>query len=79
MECSANHEAHISKNIFGFDTINYYIAKPFTNFGSDLTAKIEKQVINPLYVSPLLPEENFEHIHSEDFQIDNHLFLRPTA
>jgi hypothetical protein len=79
MACSANLEAHISKNIFGFDTINYYLAHPFTEFWFRLTASLEKQVINPYTVSPLLPEETFAYIHSDDFRIEHHLFLRPTS
>jgi len=73
--CSEDQEMHISKNIFGFETINYYISNPFSEFWFKLSAKIEKQKINPFYISPLLPFDEFELIHSLDFQIDNSLFL----
>ena len=76
--CSENQEAHLSKNVFGFETINYYINNPFAEFWFKLSAKILKQRINPFYVSPLMPNDEFEFIHSLDFQIDNHLFLSST-
>jgi transglutaminase-like putative cysteine protease len=76
--CSENQEMHLSKNIFGFETINYYISQPFTEFWFRLSAKIQKQEINPFYVSPLLPSDEFELLHSLDFQIDNSLFLSST-
>jgi transglutaminase-like putative cysteine protease len=76
--CSENQDAHLSKNIFGFETITYFIAKPFSEFWFKLTAKIQKPEINPFYVSPLTPGDEFEIIYSLDFQIDNHLFLSST-
>jgi hypothetical protein len=76
--CSENQEIHISKNIFGFDIITYYIAKPFTGFWFKLIAQVQNQAFNPFKVSPLLPETEYEIINSDDFQIDNHLFLTET-
>jgi transglutaminase-like putative cysteine protease len=76
--CSEDQEVHLSKNIFGFEIITYYISKPFSNFWFKLSAKIHKKEINPFYVSPLLPTDEFELIHSLDFQIDNHLYLSST-
>ncbi len=75
---SENQELHLSKNIFGFETITYYIANPFSEFWFKLSAKIQKQTINPFYVSPLFPTDEFELIHSLDFQIDNNLYLSST-
>ena len=76
--CSENQEIQLSRNIFGFETIAYYIKNPFSEFWFKLTAKIQKQKINPFYVSPLLPNNEFKLIHSLDFQIDNSLFLSST-
>lgn len=76
--CSDSQEGHVSKNCFGFDTISYYINAPFTEFWFKLSAKIQKQIFNPFYVSPLLPTAEYELINSLDFQIDNQLFLRET-
>jgi len=76
--CSENQDAHISKNIFGFETITYYLVKPFSEFRFQLSAKVQKPEINPFYVSPLIPEVECECINSHEFQIDNHLFLWPT-
>lgn len=76
--CSENQESFISKNIFGFDIISYYVAKPFTEFWFKLKVKIQKQEFNPFYISPLLPNNEFEIIDSIDFKIDNHLFLTST-
>ncbi len=78
LSCSENQEIFLSKNIFGFEIINYYISKPFSEFWFRLSAKIQKQEINPFYISPLLPSYEFELIHSLDFQIDNSLFLSST-
>jgi len=76
--CSENQEVHLSKNLFGFEIITYYISKPFSGFWFKLSAKIQKKEINPFYVSPLLASDEFELIHSLNFQIDNHLFLSST-
>jgi transglutaminase-like putative cysteine protease len=76
--CSETHESHRSKNIFGFETINYYIGKPFSEFWFKLSARIQKEEINPFYLSPLNPSSEFELINSLDFQIDNYLFLQAT-
>ena len=76
--CSENKEIFISKNIFGFDIISYYIIKPFTEFWFKLFVRIQKQEFNPFHVSPLLPGIEFEIINTIDFQIDNHLFLTST-
>jgi transglutaminase-like putative cysteine protease len=76
--CSESQEMHHSKNIFGFDIISYYIGKPFSEFWFKLSAKVHKPEINPFYVSPLLSADEFQLIHSLDFQIDNHLFLSST-
>jgi transglutaminase-like putative cysteine protease len=75
---SEDKEMHTSKNIFGFDIINYYIGKPFTEFWFRLSATIQKEEINPFVVSPLTSEEEYIIIHTIDFQIDNYLFLLPT-
>ncbi|HSM46761.1 MAG TPA: transglutaminase family protein [Draconibacterium sp.] len=76
--CSENQDIHRSKNIFGFETITWYIGKPFSEFWFKMTAKIQKPDINPFYVSPLMPKEEYELIQSPDFQVDNHLFLSST-
>lgn len=76
--CSENQEMHISKNIFGFEIITYYIAKPFSDFWFKLIARVQNHEFNPFKVSPLLPETEYEIINSDDFQIDNHLFLTET-
>ncbi len=76
--CSENKEIFITKNIFGFDVISYYVAKPFTEFWFKLLLRIQKQEFNPFYISPLLPDDEFELINSIDFQIDNFLFLSST-
>jgi len=76
--CSVNQELSLSPNVFGFETINLYINKPFSEFWFKFSAKITKQEVNPFYISPLLPEDEFRMIHSLDFQIDNNLFLAST-
>jgi len=76
--CSENQEIHISKNIFGFDIISYYIQKPFSEFWFKLDVTVQVQQFNPFYVSPLMPSLEFEIINSIDFKIDNHQFLYST-
>jgi transglutaminase-like putative cysteine protease len=75
---SGGQEIHISKNIFGFKTINYYIDTPFSEFWFNLSAKIEKAELNPYVVSPWTSIVEYEKIQSLDFFIDNALFLRAT-
>jgi len=75
---SVNQDIHISKNIFGFDVINYYISHPFSEFWFRFSAKIQNLAFNPFYVSPLLPKDEYEIINSINFKIDNHLFLSAT-
>lgn len=77
--CSGNQEMHVSRNVFGFRTINCYIDKPFSEFWFNLSSKIQKKEINPFLVSPLTPNDEFEILNSSDFYIDNHLFLTPTT
>jgi len=77
--CSENKELHLSKNIFGFDTLSYFIRQPFCEFLFKLTARVQKPEINPFYVSPLLPNNEFEILSSLEFQIDNYMFLSPTT
>jgi len=76
--CSGGLEMHVSKNIFEFKTIHCYIDKPFSEFWFKLSAKIHKNLINPFYVSPLSPNEEYEKLNSLDFFIDNNLFLSST-
>lgn len=74
-----NREMYLSKNIFGFNTINFYIDQPFTSFSFNLSARIKIPDINPFQISPLHFQDEFELISSFDFKIDNHLFLSPTV
>lgn len=76
--CSENQEIHFSKNIFGFDAITYWIGNPFTEFWFKLSARVQKSEINPFYVSPLLPSDEYKMLQSPEFQIDNQIFLRET-
>jgi transglutaminase-like putative cysteine protease len=76
--CSEDKEVHLSKNIFGFNAITFYIGNPFTEFWFKLSARVQKPEINPFYVSPLLSADEYQRIHTPDFQIDNHLFLAET-
>ena len=70
--CSGSQEMHISKNIFGFKTIQYYIDKPFSEFRFKLSAKIDRNELNPFILSPLTPFEEFQQIQLSDFYIDNY-------
>jgi len=76
--CSGTQDMHLSKNIFGFKTIQYYIDKPFTEFWFKLSAKIERPELNPFRLSPCAPGAEYEEINLPDFQIDNFLFLSVT-
>jgi transglutaminase-like putative cysteine protease len=75
---SENQEIYFSKNIFGFDVISYYIGSPFSEFWFKMSARIQKSQINPFRVSPYLPSDEYQLIHSLDFQIDHQLFLWET-
>jgi len=76
--CSGTEDMHLSKNIFGFKTIQYYFDKPFTEFWFKLSAKIERPELNPFSLSPWSPNAEYEEINLSDFQIDNYLFLLGT-
>ncbi len=76
--CSGTQNFHLSKNIFGFDTIQYYEDKPFVEFSFKLSAKIEKRSINPYNFIPTSEEYDFKLLNSLEFYIDHHLFLMPT-
>ena len=77
-KCSGNQDMHLSKNIFGFKTIQYYIDKPFTEFWFKLSAKIERPELNPFSLSPWSSAAEYEELNFSDFQIDNYLFLLAT-
>jgi len=77
--CSGNLEMHSSKNIFGFTVIQYYLGMPFSEFWFKMSATVQKPETNPFYVSPMAYWDEWALMHSLDFQIDNHLFLRPTT
>ena len=79
IQCSVNHEPSYTRNVFGFETLSYYLGLPFTEFWFRLTARILKEELNPFQVSPLTPAEEFSVIHSLDFLIDHHLFLQSTT
>ena len=76
--CSGNKEMHTSKNIFGFNTLSYNVREAFNEFHFRLEAKVIKPLMNPFYVSPLLPYSEFEMLYSINFQIDNHRYLSQT-
>lgn len=76
--CSENQELYMSKNIFGFDIITYYFSKPFSEFRFRLTARVQKEELNPYKFSTLMPKDEFEILNSPDFQIDNSLYLTET-
>lgn len=75
---SGNREMYLSRNIFGFNTINFYIDQPFSSFSFQLSAKIQIPELNPFRISPLHFQDEFKLINSFDFKIDNQLFLSPT-
>ncbi len=75
---SGKQDMHLSKNIFGFKTIQYYIDKPFTEFWFKLSAKIERPELNPFWLSPWSSNDEYEELNLSDFQIDNYLFLSST-
>lgn len=77
--CSEDKELFSSTNIFGFETISYYLDKPFTQFWFKLFAKVEIEKVNPFRVTSLSPMEEYDVLHSDDFQIDNQLFLASTS
>jgi transglutaminase-like putative cysteine protease len=79
IQCSVNQEPSVTHNVFGFETLSYYLGMPFTEFWFRLTARILKAELNPFRVSPLSPSEEFSFIHSLEFLIDHYLFLQPTS
>ena len=78
LQSSENRDLHRSKNLFGFETLTCYMGKPFSEFWFRLTAKIQKEAINPFQVSQLSPAEEWAFLHSLDSQIDHYQFLQAT-
>ena len=76
--CSPYAEGHVSRNIYGFKTINYRIDKPFVQFTFDLKLSVEKKQVNPFDFILLPPQEEYEWINSVDTFLKHHLFLRQT-
>ena len=79
ISCSEEIVPFSSPNIFGFDKLSYYIDKPFTTISFTLFAKVEIQKVNPFTITQLTSFDELRIIQSDEFQIDNVLFARPTT
>lgn len=77
--CSPLAEGYVSKNIYGFKTLNYRIDKPFLQFTFQLTLSLEKKMVNPFDFILLSPREEFQWVNSLDTYLKHHLFLKQTA
>jgi len=63
------------KNIFGFEQIRFSFRKPVSELRFSLQVTVRKEEVNPYNFVPLsLPEERFL-MESDEFIIDNYLFL----
>ena len=78
ISCSCGIEPGSTKNAFGFEMLTYYLGLPFTEFWFKLSARIQKNELNPFQVSPYSPDIEFNILHSLDFLIDHYLFLQAT-
>lgn len=76
--CSGNANAHLSKNIFGFETINYFFNVPFTTFHFEYKGMVKKKDTNPFNFISLSKIEENKILNDFDFYIANHLFLKST-
>ncbi len=77
--CIPEVEVHCSPNSFGFDTLNFYINKPFSEFQFTYTAKVQKNRINPYNFIPFPVDFEQDMMTDFDFYIQHHLYLTPTA
>jgi transglutaminase-like putative cysteine protease len=76
--CSPVAEGYVSKNIYGFKTLNYRIDKPFVQFTFELNLSLEKKQVNPFDFILLSPKEEYQWVYSMDTYLKHHLFLRQT-
>lgn len=77
--CSPNVKEHLSTNIFGFETIHFYIDQTFREFKFEFFARIRKNKINPYNFLPFPVEFEQSVMENASFYIDYHLFLTPTS
>jgi transglutaminase-like putative cysteine protease len=68
----------IYKNLFGYDVIRIRSSKPFSRFEFKLEAEVNVKKINPFDFKPLPLEEELKILKSDEFRIDNYIYLKKT-
>lgn len=76
--CKPNVKEHLSTNSFGFQTINFFINQPFTEFHFEYIAKIQRAKVNPYNFISFPVEVEARMMGEIDFYIEHHLFLTET-
>ena len=64
-----------SKNFFGFEVFRCRMKQPVSDLSFKLVAKVKREVVNPYGFIPLAFEEERGILNSEEFAVDNYLFL----
>ncbi len=68
-----------SKNIFGFDVLQYTTQRKIDHFYFELKVKVNAQVQNPFDFISWPANDEWDIINSPDFQIDQVMFLRNSS
>lgn len=76
IENSLDARITVTKNIFGFELLQFRTKKSFEDLNIKLTANVRKRSYDSL--PPMKSKVILEDIRHNDFYIDNQLFLRPT-
>jgi len=68
----------VYKNLFGYDVIRIRSSKNFNRFEFKLEAKVKIKEINPFDFEQLPLEEELKILNSDEFRIDNYIYLKKT-
>jgi len=66
------------KNLFGYNVIRIRSSKPFEKFEFQMEAEVNVKKINPFDFKPLPIDEELKILKSDEFRIDNYIYLKKT-
>lgn len=78
ISCSLGQTPGFEQNHFGFESMQFYIDSPFYEVDFEFDAEVEIKETNPFDFNSLDKMNEFAIISSNEFYIDNHLYLAPT-
>ncbi len=78
VENSLNAQPFIYKNMYGFDVFRLRTSKPFNLFSFKMEAKVSVKKVNVFDFKTLPIDEERKILNSDEFKIDNFIFLKKT-